>query len=335
VNLTNRQKAAALLMSVDSGTAAMVLKNLNDKELTMISKEMAIMDQVDPETANAVFTEFSNMARNLGGLLPEESTSLREILEKALGPQRAEELLGIIGVENRGPAPFQVLHDMEPEELRVLLSGEHPQTVALVLQHLPPRLASGVLALTSEEAQADIVRRMARTEQTGLDVLQQVDAIIRAKTRFLGERRKTPAEKRFKAVADMLNLSAKDIENRVMQHMEREDPDIAKEIRNLMFVFDDIATLPDNAIRVILSHVDTQALALALKLSSEEVKTAIFRNLSKRAQEMVEEELELLGPKPRSQVEQAQRQIIDIVRELEAAGEIQTRGAGAAQEEMV
>ena len=223
---------------------------------------------------------------------------------------------------------------MEPEELLVLLGGEHPQTIALVLQHLPPKLGSGILQLMPEEQQADIVRRMARTEQTAVDVLQQVDAIIRAKTLFLGERRKTPAEKRVKVVADVLNLSGKAIEERVMEAIGRDDPEVAGEIRNLMFVFGDIQTLPDTAIRTILSHVDTQVLALALKTASDSVKDAISRNLSRRAVEMVQEELELLGPRPRSQVDQAQHQVIDIIRELEAAGEIRTR-AGGAQDDMV
>ena len=335
MNLTGKQKAAILLMSVDSETSAEILKSLRERELTLVSKEMAQLQNIDPETSHDVFVEFSAMARSLGGLLPEERVPLREILEKALGPQRAEELIGLIGAEDDGPAPFQALQEMEPEELRVLLSGEHPQMIALVLQHLSPRLASGVLALLPEEQQVGIVQRMARTEQTGVDVLQQVDAIIRAKTRFLGERRKTPAEKRFKAVADMLNLSSKQIEQRVMDSIEKEDAEMAGEIRNLMFTFDDLSSLGGNAIRTILSHVDTQVLALALKTANEEVKESVFRNLSRRAVEMVEEELELLGKRPKSQVEQAQRQIIDIVRELEAAGEIETRAATAGEEEMV
>jgi len=335
VKLNNRQKAAALLMAVDSATAAQVLKNLGEREMTTVCKEMALLQYVAPESVESVVEEFATMSNSQPALMASEDSNLREILDRALGRQRAEEMLSIIGVTHKDPVPFQILHDMEPEELRVLLSGEHPQTVALVLQHLPPRLSSGVLAQLPEEQQADIVTRMAKTEQTGLDVLQQVDAIIRAKTRFLGERRKTPAETRFKAIADMLNLSAKDVEDRVMEQIERDAPETASNIRNLMFVFDDIGALPDSSIRTILSHVDTQALALALKTASPKVKDAIFCNLSRRAQEMVEEELELLGLKPRSQVEQAQRQVIDVIRELEAAGEIQTRDSAYGEDEMV
>jgi len=335
MELKSVRKVAALLLSIDDGTAAEVLKHVPEEKITDVIREMAAIGAVDHDTAEHVLTEFGQIAEADGALLGGSRASVADILKKALGPSRAEELLAIIGLEDSGGTPFQALQDLSAEELKGLLGGEHPQTIAVVLSHLSSKHAAGALGLLPEELQFDVIYRMTTTDQTSVEMLQKVDAIIRTKRRFLGQRRKTPVEERLKAVADILNSGSKDVEKHVLDGLAEREPELAQEVRELMFVFDDIAYLSDEAVRKVLMQLDMQMVALALKTAGPPVKDKILGNLSKRARESLNEELELMGLRPVSQVEAAQRQISETIRQLASEGEITVREAKQESEQMV
>jgi len=221
------------------------------------------------------------------------------------------------------------------DELFKILADEHPQTVAVVLAHLSASQTAAILALFSPEIQADIVRRMASTQQTDRTVLKRVGEIIRGKTASVGELRRTPDDPRYKKVAEVINLMGQEAEERILKDLADDSPEIVEKVREMMFVFEDLLNLSDADMRKLLMAVDTQVLAMALKTASDALREKIFSNLSRRATETVREELDLLGLKPLSQVKAAQQQIVESVRNLEGSGEITIRGGGTGEDPLV
>ena len=332
--LSGKQKAAAVLLSVDSETAAEVLKNLPESDLAVVTKEMHNLDGMGPQIANVVLHEFSLRAGEDEGITATPAT-VRERLELAVGSDGARDLLQEIGADDSAERVFRPLRKLSPDELHKLLVDEHPQTSSIVLSHLESKQVANVIALFPEDVQVDVISRMVTTKQTDGRVLKKVGEIIRNQTTSLGERRKTPDDPRFKKTAEVINLLGQDAETRILQQLSDNAPEMAQKIREMMFVFEDLKTLSDADMRKVLMAIDTQVLALALKTASDGLKEKIFSNLSKRATETVNEELELLGLKPLSQVKAAQQQIIDSVRSLEESGELNLRGAKYEEDPLV
>ena len=333
--LSGKQKAAVVLLSVDSETAAAVLKKFSDDELAAITKEMHALDGVEPRKITAVLHEFSINASQEKGITPNPSL-LRERLELAVGRDGTRNIFRTIGLDDTAERAFQPLHELAPQDLHKVLAEEHPQTAAIVLSYLQPKHAAGTLAHFPEDAQVDVIRRMAGAQQADDAIVKRVGEIIRTKTGMMGERRKTQSDDpRYKKVAEVINLLGQEAEGRLLETLGEGSPEIAAKIREMMFVFEDLVIVSDADMRKVLMSVDSQILAMALKTASKQLKEKIFANLSRRAKEMVKEELELLGPKPLSQVKAAQQQIVDAVRELESSGEINLRGAKSEEDPLV
>ena len=320
-DLTGKQKAAVVLLAVDSQTAASVLKKLSDDELTAVTREMNSLGELQADDAAMVLTEFSVHAGDDTGIQA-TPTALRERLELAVGRDGTREIFRDIGLDDAAAKVFDPLKELDPSDLHRILIDEHPQTAAVVMSNLEPQQASATLALFEQDLQTEIVRRMAGTAQTDEAILVKVGETIRGKTETRSERRVTPEESRYKKVADVINLLGKDAENRIMTSLAEDAPEMASRLKEMMLVFEDLVSVSDADMRKVLMAVDTQVLAMALKTASEELKKKISSNLSRRAQEMVNEEIEMLGPKPLSQVKGAQQQILESIRELEESGEI-------------
>lgn len=332
--LSGRQKAAVVLLAVDSQTAASVLKKFSDDELAAITKEMNALTRLEADTAGAVLSEFSLRAQQDTGIQV-TPTALRERLELAVGRDGTNDILRDIGIEDSAAKVFEPLKELSGEDLHKLLVDEHPQTVAIVLSNVDPAQASTVLMLFDPSVQIDIVRRMANTAHTDDTLLVRVGETIRNKTGVLSERRATPEESRYRKVAEVINMLGKDAEGLIMSSLAEDSPEMVSKLKEMMLTFEDLIAVSDVDMRKVLMAVDTQILAMALKTASEQLKGKIFSNLSRRAQEMVNEELELLGPKPLSQVKGAQQQILESIRELEEAGEISFSGANTEDDPLV
>ncbi len=334
-DLTGKQKAAAVLASVDDETAAAVLKNLSEQDLTVLTREMHALGRLDPKVTRAVLNEFSIRAAADSGSISVDPTVLRERLVLALGPDTAKGLLREIGVDDDLEAVFGPLAELSPEDLYQALADEHPQTAALVLGQMPPKQAAAVVQLFQPEIQVDVIRRMSAGVHADDRVLKRIGELIRSKVSAGTEGRRGPDDPRYKRVAEVVNLLGQDAEERILKELADDEPELADKIRQMMFVFEDLRSLSDADMRQLLMSVDTQVLAMALKTASEELKEKIFANLSRRASETVREELELLGPRPLSQVKAAQQQIVETVRTMETSGQINLRNAKYEEDPLV
>lgn len=332
-SMSGLRKAAILLIALHQDTAAELLKILPKEMVEEVSREAASLDTVPPELREKVITEFYSLvlARQYvdsGGL-----SWARSVLQKTLSPDDAKKVITTIE-HHVHEQPFSFLQKTEVENLLMFLQEEHPQTIALVLAHLAPAMASEVLVALSAERQIDVVTRIARMEQTSPDVIKEVE-------RGLEKRLSGMMTERFEkvggalAVAEILNLSGRAAEKTILEGLEQITPELVDDIRRLMFVFEDIMRVNDKGIQSMLKEVDNEELALALRTASEELKEKIFRNMSERAVTLIKEEMEFMGPVRVSDVEAAQKKIVDVVRRLEDAGEIIIAGKGGAEKDLV
>ena len=331
--MSSTQKVATVLLTVDSEIAAEIIKRFSEKEIALVGREMHNQPNLKNDEIRGILVEFHE--RCVTGGAVRGSGDLRAMLESALGSDRSDELLEEMGIIDHTSDPFNSLKELSAEELGHTIGSEHPQVIAVVLSHLDPKLSAQVLAVFSEEKQVDIVRRMANVGQTSDQVVRSIDEILSNTAGSIGQRRKTPVERRYKAVADILNLLRRETEQQIMERLAEDTPEVAENVRNYMFVFEDLRHLSDADIRKVLMTVDSQVLALALKTATEGLQEKVFKNLSKRAAENVREEQEMLGPRPLSQVEAAQRQVAEVVRNLDAAGELNSRGGSAEEDPLV
>ena len=248
----------------------------------------------------------------------------RGTLEKAMGPRRAQSMLDRVTATTSGG--FYLLRNIAPNQIAPFISKEHPQTIALILSQLDPSQAAGVLNILPEELQSEVTYRVAAMENISPQVLREIEdtlanelqAILTGQITEIGGPKK---------VAEILNMTGRSTEKAVLERLDSQDPEIAEEIRNMMFTFDDIANLTDREIQMVLREVDTKDLATALKGSAPEMQDRIFSNVSERVSQMIREEMEFSGPIRMSDVEEVQLRVVQTVRQLEEAGQVTvTRG---------
>lgn len=331
--LTGARKAAVLLVALKHDTAAKILRCMDADRVEELSREVAAIDAIAPEVRDHVIREFYNLltARqyvDAGGM-----TWARALLQKTLPPEEARRVMTIIEHQVH-EQPFSFLQKTEKENLVTFLQEEHPQTIALVLSHVPPGMATDILSALSTERQIEVVARIANMDQTSPDVIKEVE-------RGLEKRLAGLVSERFErvggvqAVAEILNMSGRATEKAILEGLEEDNPQLVEEIRRLMFVFEDIIRVNDKGIQAVLKEVENEELALALKTASDELKKKIFGNMSERAASLIQEEMDYMGPVRVSDVESAQQKIVDIVRRLEDAGEVIIAGRGGEGELIV
>jgi flagellar motor switch protein FliG len=315
-----RRKAAVLLVSLGTERAAQVFKHLRDDEIEALSLEMARLQRVDPGTSDSVLEELAATVTAYDSLNAGGVDYAREVLERALGPERALEIIGRMStvIERR---PFEFLRKTPPEQMVTFLRNESPQTIALVIANLHTTLASQVLSNLPDSDQAEIALRIARMGETSPDVVKQVEDVMRQKLDTVVQQEYSAAGG-IKSLAEILNHTDRSTERNVLDSLTETDEELAVEVRRLLFVFEDIIKLDDRAIQMILREADQKDLALALRGVSDEVKDRILGNMSERGAQMLTEEMEFQPPQRKRVVEEAQGRIVAIVRKLEEAGAV-------------
>jgi flagellar motor switch protein FliG len=325
--LTGRQKAAVLLISLGPEVAAQIYRNLTEEEVEQLTLEIANLRKVDVEQQEQVVREFSDIARakeyiSIGGI-----DFAREVLEKAVGPEQAEQILTRLTATLQ-VRPFEFARKADPAQLLSFLQDEHPQTLALVLSYLEPQQAATVLSALPQDLQAEVARRIATMDGTSPDVIYQVEQVLETKLSTMATFDSAHAGG-VDAVVKILNGVDRGTEKAILETLELQDPELADEIRKRMFVFEDIVKLDSRSIQRVIRDVDPKDLQLALKVAGEEVREVIFANMSKRMVETFKEEMEFMGPVRLRDVEDAQQRIVGVIRRLEETGEIiVVRGGG-------
>jgi flagellar motor switch protein FliG len=329
--MTGRQKAAMLLVSLGAELAAPVLRHLSEEEIETLTFEIANLPRVSPEEREEVIQECYQLALareyvSVGGL-----NYARELLERSLGPQRALEILERLTTSLQ-ISPFDAFRRMDPAQLASLLQQEHPQTIALVIAYLKPAQAAAVLAALPQELQVEVAMRVAVMDRTTPETIREVEAALESKLVSLPTQEFT-AVGGVQALVRIINESDRMTERVILESLEAQNPELASQVKKLMFVFEDLLTLDDRSIQIVLRNVDSKDLVLAMKGASEELREKIFRNMSQRAADALREDLQLMGPVRRRDVEEAQGRIVTVVRQLEESGQIVIARGG--QEEIL
>ena len=319
--MSGEKKAAILLISLGPEIASQILKLLPDKLIQKVTYEIANMDYVEPKESNEIINEFINMTSAREYLLDGGIDYAKNLLHKALGSQKAKEVIDMLHQIQQKEKPFAIARKAEPQQLTNLLINEHPQTVALVMCYLQPEKAALVLSKFPDELQTDIAERIGTFNRTSPTIISKIEKIMEEKLSNLIESN-VETVGGVKSLVDILNSVDRTTEKNIITDLEEKQPELADEVKSNLFIFEDIVNLDRGSIQRILREVDNENLVLALKGASEEVSNIIFNNLSKRATEMLKEDIKFMGPVRLSTVEEAQQKIVATIRKLDESGEI-------------
>lgn len=318
--LTGLQKTAILLISMGSDLSAELLKkNFHHEDIEKISQQISMMDTIPREVQDKVLEEFAQLIQAREYLMIGGIDYAKDMLQKAVGDQKALEILDKVQhtIKNR---PFSSLRKTDPKHLISFIRDEHPQVIALILNHLHAEQAAMILSSLSPEQQSDIARRVAITDRVSPEMTREVETILERKLSVLETSESSSGG--IKTLVDILNRVDRGTEKTILEELEISDPDLTEEIRKLLFVFEDIVKLPDSSIQRVLREVDPKDLARAMRGTNEDVQERIFKNMSKRASDMLRDEIKYMGPIRLRDVEDSQQKIVQIIRRLDEAGEI-------------
>ncbi len=325
--LSGTQKAAVLMVALGDDAAANIFKYLEEDEIQTISKEIALTRHVTPEVSDDVLEEFHTMSLAKSYITQGGIEFAKKLLIKSVGPETARKIIDRLTKALESSAGFSSLERANPQQLSKFIQSEHPQTIALILAHLNTTQAAELIASLPETLRADVAMRMANLQEISPEVVRRISLILEQKLEALGTF-STEAYGGVRAVAELFNRMDRTTGRIVLEKIENENPQLAASIRDLMFVFDDILLIDDVGISEILKRADKKILTVALKGTSEELRNQFFRNMSSRAVEMMKEEMEFMGPVKLKDVEKAQHEIVEIVRQLEEEGVVSIGGGG-------
>jgi len=323
---SGKQKAAIFLLTVGPEVAADIMKRLSEAEVDTLTYEIARLDKIHPEDKEKVLQEFQELMMAQEFISRGGIDQARSILEKALGTQKAIDIVNRL-TSSLQVRPFDFVRRQDPAQLLNFIQNEHPQTIALILSYLDAPKSALILSSLPHQIQADVARRIAKMDRTSPEVLREVERVLERKLSTLSNEDYTMAGG-IDVVVEVLNNVDRSTEKSIIEALEEEDPELAEEIKKKMFVFEDIVLLDDKAIQKVLRELDNQDLAKALKAVDTEVQEKIFRNMSKRAAALLREDMEFMGPIRLKDVEEAQQKIVNIIRKLEEDGEIVVARAG-------
>lgn len=323
------RKAAVLLTSLPEEEAAKIMSRLDPKQVELVSIEIARLGGLSGEEQERVINEFADANPAAFGARAGGLDLAKSLVQKALGDNAASTLENVRqSIEMR---PFGFLKKVDPQNILTFIIDEHPQTIALIMSHLPPAFGAEIMKGLPPERQLSVVRRIAKMGQTNPEVIQEVE-------RGLEIRMSSVMSQSFEhaggvpSVAEILNVSDRGTERALMEQLSAEDPELVEEIRRLMFVFEDVTKLSDKDVQAVLKNVETAQWAMALKGTSEALRQKVLGNMSSRAAVMLREEIEFLGAVKQSEVEKIQQKIVDIIRRLEDMGEITTHAEEEGEE---
>ncbi len=324
--LTGLQKAAIVLASMGEQFTAEIFKQLDKEEIKRVGMAMTNLEAVEPELQEALLKEFlEDLKSEIGPVISGDMTA-RRALALALGEEAASGLLEELD-KAKEPVPFERVKHVDSRTLAGFIKSEHPQTIAVILAHLPPSKAAEVLSEFPENLKYDVVLRISNLDVIPPGIVEEIDAVLNREI-LSTEGSEAKRLGGVEAVAELLNNVDKATEEQIFGRLEEDDPELADQIRQLMFVFEDLINVDDRGIRELLKEVRNEDLTLALKTASEELKQKILGNVSERAAAMILEDLEVMGPVRLSEVEQAQQKIIQVARRLEKEGKIVIGGKG-------
>ena len=329
-SMTGLRKAAILLVRMGKEYSTRVLAGMSEAEVETLSAEIARLGVLEPDVVGDVIDEFYAMATTKhagsGGM-----AYARELLEASLGAERAALILDRLQA-SMTDMPFNFLSHADPRQLLTYVQHEHPQTIALVLAHIPSAMGSSILAGLPPDMQSDVAHRIAVMDRTSPELIRQVEESLARKLSSVLQPSDLSTVGGLQPLVDIINRADPATERTILESLEQQDPALAEEIRSRLFVFDDIVTLEDKGVQLVLRQVDNAVLAVALKGVSTTVRDKVLGNVSERARENLEEEIDLLGPQRLSAVQEAQAAVVQIIRTLEQSGEIVLRRGGGDDE---
>ena len=324
--MNGADKAAILLLYLGNDVTSKVYEHMDDDEIKKISKSMAKLGHIPRSTIMEVVEDFTTVINPESGIFSQGDEFVRKLLEKALGPAKADMLMEELQASSYGDL-VDILANMDSKSIANFLSQEHPQTIAVILAKLKSKQTSEIISLLPPELQAEVVLRIADVEQVSPEILQEIDDVMKKEIKSMG------GTARYKVggvekVVDMFNHFDRSKEKQILDKLDVLSPPLAEIIRKHLFTFEDIFRLDDRSIQSIMREVSNDTLTLAMKTSPDDVKDKIFKNISSRAAEMIKEDLEVMGPVRLSDVEKAQSEIIKIVRKMEEEGKVVLAGRG-------
>lgn len=320
--LNGERRAAIILVSLKPEVAAKVMKHLSDEEIESLTLNIANLTTIGSEEKESVIKSFYERCMAHQYMAGGGFQFAKTLLEKSLGRDKAIEIIEKLSTSVQAN-PLDFVAATDPNQLVSILRNEHPQTVALVMANIPPHIGAEILSSLPENIQPDVAMRLALMDRSIPDAIYTIERVLEKK--LAGSMTRDTSATTIggiKSLVDVLNNADRATEKTILEYFDRTNPDLAEEVKKLMFVFEDVMTLDDRSIQMMLRDIDTKDLALALKGASPEVKEVITKNMSERAGGMLEEEMEYLGPVRLKQVEEAQQRIVSIIRKLEEAGEI-------------
>jgi len=331
--LNGAQKAAVLIVGLGTEISAKVMKELNEAEIERLTIEVANLRDIPPKLEEQVVKEVSQLIMaqeyiNQGGV-----EYAKNLLENALGKSKALEILKRLEGSLKASG-FAKIKNIDPKQLVNFIQNEHPQTISLILTQLSHQQAAQVLSDLSPELQAEVAYRMATMEKIAPEIISELEGLLEGQFEMIGTR-DLSISGGTKMVAEILNLMESSTEKAILESIEGEKPELAAEIKNLMFVFEDIVLLDDRSVQRVLKDIETKDVAISLKAASEEVKSKIYANVSERVADMIREEIEFMGPMRLSDVEAAQQRIVETIRRLQDEGQIIIAGRGGKEELVV
>jgi flagellar motor switch protein FliG len=319
---TGLRKAAILMVLLGEDAASEIYRHLPQTEVELITQEITTVHDIPANISLSVLEEFQRMVLT-GDYISQGGTEYaNKLLVKAFGKEGAADLLRQVtqAAEISG-TKLDSLRKADPQQLAKFIEGEHPQTIALILAHLEAKQASSVLMKLPPELRAEPIKRLAQLRQFSPEMAQRVAVVLHKRLEAMGEQSRR-AYAGLKGVADLMNRLDVSVGKTILETIEGEDPKLALSIRNLMFTFEDMMTIPEAGIRELLGQMDKKTLATALRGASEELKNYIFKSMSSRAVEMLKEDMEVLGPVKSREINKAQLEAVAVARKLEAEGKL-------------
>jgi flagellar motor switch protein FliG len=320
--MSGARKAAVLLVAIGENVAKEILRALPEADVQRLTEELADLRGITPEISSEILEEFWELLETQNFMVHGGLDYASRLLVETFGKDRADDLLALVRrSQEAAQGNLAKLQRTDPQQLGKLLDAEHPQTIALVLAHLDPKRASMVLDNLSEDHKVVSIQRLAEMRQFSPEMAQKVAHILHRRLESMGDTARK-SYSGFKAVADLLNRLNAEESKKILESIEDGQPELALSIRNLMFTFDDLITVPPATIREIVAGVDKRQLAMALRGANEDLRAQIFKAMSSRAVEMLKEDMEVLGPVRSREVAQAQQEILNLARRLEAEGKV-------------
>ena len=332
-SLTKAQKAAVLIVALGTEVAPRILKELSESEIERITLEIANLRDIPSTIEGRVLREASEIIMAQQYISQGGVDYAKKLLDKALGKEKTTEIVRKIegGIKATG---FGLIKNIDPKQLISFIQNEHPQTIAVILTQLSTQTAAAILSELPQQLQSEVVVRIATMEKISPDIIKELEGVLQTQFADVGGRDMSVSGG-TKIVAEIMNLIEGSTEKNIMETLEGENIELATEIKNLMFVFEDIIMLDNRAIQRVLKEVETKDLSIALKAASEEVKQKIFTNVSERVSSMIKEEMEYMGPMRLSDVESTQQKIVESIRKLQEEGQIIISGRGGKEELVV